>query len=254
MAPDRSPTDFCRWPGGWTLTGKGPSYLLFKSPEMEVTHLANGLHRNLRKALKGYEVINAKGELVPLVEQLLLASADTVYDADSRPNARDRKWAAFVVVREIEKLIHLFPDRATFEAQLSRLGTSLRAAGEIAKYHSPPGVPESEGPPGSFFAIDVYGQRLLIMKLPPFVLRCESESLFAECAQELWRQEQESWSGQLTSLYRIPSRRDLREHLNVVEARITQLARAEGLGWLPTAAQAVRAGYQEPRSLRRGFR
>jgi hypothetical protein len=43
-----------RWPGGWTLVGDGPSYLLFDVHKKEVTHLASGLHRALRQDLKGY--------------------------------------------------------------------------------------------------------------------------------------------------------------------------------------------------------
>ena len=251
MARSESEIAISRWPGGWCLVGDGPSYLLFGHSQMEVTHLASGLHRNLRKALKGYQVISSDGELEPLVTQLLLASADAIIDADSRANTKERKWAAFVILREIERLLRLFPERDTFEKELGRFGTLLRAAGQIAKYHSPPGVPESESPPGSFFAGDVYGQRLLISSNPSFVFRCEPDSPFAKCAQELWREEEDSWGGHLTSLYRIPSRKDIREHLIVDEARITDLCQTQGFDWLPTAPQAVRAGYQELRSHRR---
>jgi hypothetical protein len=217
------------WPGGWCLVGDGPSYLLFRNPQMEVTHLSSGLHRELREALRNYHVISSNKELAPLVQMLLLASADAIYDADPRADAASRKWAAFVIVREIERLLRLFPERATFKKELGRFSTCLRAAGQIAMFRSPPGVPGSAGPPGSFFAGDRYGQRLLIMSNPSFVFRCEPKSPFAECARKLWRPEQGE--------YRVPTRKELRMHLSTDDSTITKLCKAAGFDWLPRATR-----------------
>src|ERR1700756_3609843 len=148
-AGQREPVQIRFLPGGSLLVGNGPSYLLFRNPQKEVTHLSSGLHRELRGALKGYKVIDQDNELLPLVQALVLASADAIYDLDSRVNAANRKGATYMVVREIERLIRQFPNRTTFEAELRRLCTCMRAAGSIAMYHSAPGVPESGSPPGS---------------------------------------------------------------------------------------------------------
>jgi hypothetical protein len=227
-------------PGGWCLAGNGPSYLLF-CPNKEVIHLAGGLHRALRRDLKGYSAIDQDDELLPLVRALALASADAIYDADPRSNAANRKRAAHVVVREIERLIRQFPKRATFEAELRRLCTSLRAAGQYQMYHTAPGVPESRNPPGSFFARDRYGQRLLVVSDPWVVFRCEPHSPVAKCAQELWRQEQARWGDQRTVLYRVPVRKEVRVHMDANEPTVTKLCRAEGFDWLPRAPSGRRA-------------
>lgn len=224
------------WARGWWLVGNGPSYLLFRNPEKDVVHLSSGMHRELREALKGYRAIRA-GELAPLVEALFWASADAIYDADSRTNAPRRKRAAYTVVRQIEALIRQFPKRATFEEELRRLATSLRAAGQYGMYHAAPGAPESQSLPGAFFAHDLHGQRLLVVSNPAFVYRCEPDSVIAGCTQELWRQEQTRWGDQRTVLYRVPTRKELRLCLGSDEPAITKLARAEGFDWLPRATR-----------------
>jgi hypothetical protein len=215
------------WPGGWRLVGNGPSYLLFRHSKMEVTHLASGLHRELHQSLARYRAIRG-GELEPLADALILASAEAIYDADERANAPGRKQAAFVVMREIERLIRLFPERDTFEKELRRLCSSLRAAGHYAMYHTAPGAPESESPPGSFFARDRYGQRLLFTSNPQAVYRCEPDSPFAKCAQELWRKEQAR--SQRVVPYRVPTRKELREHLGTAEPAITICAGKKAFG------------------------
>jgi hypothetical protein len=224
------------WARSWWLIGDGPSYLLFRNLGKEVTHLSGGMHRELRQSLKGYRAIR-DGELAPLVGALSLASAEAIYDVDSRANASQRKWAAFAVVREIERVLRLFPKRTTFEKELRRLATSLRAAGQYAMYHAAPGVPESESPPGSFFARDIYGQRWLVTSNPRAVYRCESDSPVAECAQSLWRHEQARWGSHHTVLYRVPTRKELRLHLSMDEPAITKLCQAKGFVWLPRATR-----------------
>jgi hypothetical protein len=217
---------------GWWLVGNGPSYLLFRNPEKEVMHLATGLFRELREAFRGYSAIQ-DGKLAPLVWALFLASADAIYDVDGRTNASERKWAAYIVVREITELIRAFPEREIFEQRLRRLATSLRAAGQYEMYHGGFGVPEGTSPPGSFFAHDLLGQRLLVTS--SCIYRCEPDSKIAHCAQELWRREQARWGDQRTVLYQVPTRKDLREYLCSDESAVTKLCLAQGCNWLPRA-------------------
>jgi hypothetical protein len=214
------------WPGGWCLVGNGPSYLLFRNPEKEVTHLSSGMHRELREALKGYCAIQ-DDKLAPLVRALFLASADAIYDVEGRTNASERKWAAYMVVREITELIREFPQREIFARRLRRLATCLRAAGQYEMYHGAPGVPEGTYPPGSFFAHDLFGQRLLVTS--SCVYKCEPDSRIARCAQELWRRDGR------TVPYRVPTRKELREYLCSDEPAVTKLCRAQGCNWLPKA-------------------
>jgi hypothetical protein len=226
-----------RWAGGWYLVGNGPSYLLF-CPNKEVMHLASGLHRALRRDLQGYSAIGAGGELVPLAWALALASSCAIYDIEPNLDAAKRKWAAYVVVREIEELIRQFQqNRKIFDDRLRRLATLIKAAGTLEMYHGPPeapGAPSVPSPPGSFFARARYGQRLLIMSNPHFVFRCEPDSPIAQCAQKVWRKEQAQW-GDRTVLYCVPTRHDLRDYLDKDEATVTKACRAEGCDWLPRA-------------------
>ena len=223
------------WTRGWWLVGNGPSYLLFRGPEKEVIHLSTGINRELREALRGYSAIQEEGELVPLVRALFLASADAIYDVDSRTNASERKAAAYMVLRELTELIGEFPQRESFDRRLRRLATCLRAAGKYQMYHGPPGVPEGASPPGSFFAHDLFGQRLLVT--PQRDYRCEPDSQIAHCTQKLWRSEQAALADRATSLYRVPTRKQLREYLCLDEPAITKLCRREGCEWLPSSTK-----------------
>jgi hypothetical protein len=238
----REPVKICWWIGGWCLVGNGPSYLLFCPNTKEVIHLASGLHRQLRGSLKGYSAIGSDGELLPLVRALALSSSDAIYDVDPRPDAAQRKWATYVVVREIEALIRQFRsrrcEREIFERGLHRLTTLIKAAGQYQTYHAAPGVPELKGPPGSFFAHDTNRERFWVVSNPRVVYRCVPDSPIAGCAQSLWRQEQARWGDQCTVLYRVPIRKELRVHLCVDEPAITKLARAEGFDWLPRATRS----------------
>jgi hypothetical protein len=198
------------WRGGWCLVGNGPSYLLFHHPQMEVIHLSSGLDRELYQSLQRSHAIR-DGKLTPLVEALYLVST-----FPSPSPSHD--WAHLVISREIERLLSLFPEHDTFEKELRRLGSSLRAAGQYAMYHTAPGVPESENPPGAFFARDRYGQRLLVISNPRAVYRCEADSDVAGCAQELWRKDQAA--NQRVVPYRVPTRKELREYLGRDEPAI----------------------------------
>jgi hypothetical protein len=232
MAP-REPVQILRWARGWYLVGNGPSYLLF-CPNKEVLHLSSGLHRQLRRDLKGYTVIGKDGKLEPLVWALTQISADVIHDADPRPDAATRMWANTLVLHEIEMLIHQFPPSCSkiFEGSLRRLATLIRAARILQLYHGPPdapGAPSQKSPPGSFFTGDQSGQRLLVMSNPHFVFRCEPNSPIAQCAQKLWRREG------ATVLYRVPTRRELREFLCLDDPAVTKLCHKEGFDWLPRA-------------------
>jgi hypothetical protein len=206
-----------RWADGWPLVGNGPSYLLF-TPNKEVMHLTSGLTRVLRRDLLGYQAIDlrqARDELAPLAQALVLASAQAVYDRDTHMNSLMRKAAVFTVIQEIEQLIRLFPQPQIFEGRLHRLTTLIRAAGILAMHDAP-------GAPGE-------------------VLRCEPNSRIARCAQALWL------GGDPTKPYRVPTRAELGQHLCLDKPALSKLVRAEGFDWLPRA----RAG-RPPMSARAG--
>jgi hypothetical protein len=82
-----------------------------------------------------------------------------------------------------------------------------------------------------FWTRDIYGNQMVIYGDKPLVFSCVTNSRIASCALKLWRQEP-------TSLYRIPTRKELRENLCLDEPAITKLCRAEGFDWLPRAAAA----------------
>jgi len=234
MGTRSEPVQVSRWPGGWCLVGNGPSYLLFCPKNKEVTHLASGLHRALRQDLQGYDAIGAGGELEPLVWAFASASANAIYDIDPSLDAVKRKWAAYVVVREIQEIIRLFPQNPKiFVGRLRRVATLIKAAATLAMYHGPPEAPGASSlpsPPGSFFARDQYGQQILVIcGTQSFVFRCEPDSAIARCAQELWLEKDP------TKPYRVPTRRELRKHLCCDEATVTKKCRAEGFPWLPRA-------------------
>jgi hypothetical protein len=47
-----------------------------------------------------------------------------------------------------------------------------------------------------------------------------------------------SFGGRVISLYRVPTRKELREYLCLDEPAVTKLCRAQGFEWLPRAAGA----------------
>jgi hypothetical protein len=201
---------------GWSLVGNGPSYLLFGVSTKEVMHLAGGLHRELRDALKGYEAIR-DGKLVPLVRAMTLFSP----------------MAELLILDEIRQLIFRCSREEIFEGRLRRFATLIRAARRFQMYQGPPGLPEGNAPRGSFFAHTQFGQHMLYSNSQNEPFRCKANSKIAQCAQALWRREQSHWDGQATVLYRTPTRKELREYLDSDEATVTKLCRAEGFDWLP---------------------
>jgi hypothetical protein len=218
---------------GWSLVGDGPGYLLF-CPNKEVIHLSCGLDRALRRDLQGRAAFDKCGELEPLVQAFALASPGAIYGIDSSPDAVKRKRAAYVVMREIEQIICLFPHKPKiFTGRLRRLNTLIKAAAILAMYYGPPeapGVSSLPRPPGSFVSRDPGGRQILVINgTQPFVFRYKPDSSIARCAQTLWREKDP------TKPYRVPTRKDLREHLCCDEATVTKLARAEGFTWLPRA-------------------
>jgi hypothetical protein len=215
---------------GWSLVGEGPSYLLFRAPEKEVTHLSTGLFRELREALKGYSAIE-NGELVPLVRALSLMSPVAIYDIDERTDTPRCKAASYTVLLEWQQLLCPFSQDQVFEERLRRFNSSIRAARRVQMYHGPPEAPgasSAPSPPGSFFARDSKGQQILVISgTPSFVFRCKPDSSIARCAQELWLDP--------TKPYRVPTRCELGAHLCLDQSAVTKLCRAEGFGWLGRA-------------------
>jgi hypothetical protein len=176
-----------------------------------------------------------------MVWMLTLASAEAIYDADPRPNAAKRKWAAYIVIRAIEELIYQDSfDERLFTGHLRRLCTLIRAARQLETHHGPPGVPQNvAAPPGSFFAC-AGGKRFLFT--PSARFKVEPSSQIAQCARELWWKEQARLVDPATVLYRIPTRKELRRHLGLAdEASITKLCRREGFDWLPAARSIDRS-------------
>ena len=146
MCPHPEPWHVERWPGGWSLVGNGPSYLLFHAQEKEVTHLSTGLFRELRKALKGYPAIE-NGALTPLVRALGLASATAIYDLQCEDTFR-RKAACFVILQALRELLCPFSQDQVFEGRLREFVSSLRAARQVEMYRSlPPEAPSASSAP-----------------------------------------------------------------------------------------------------------
>ena len=200
----QEPVQVSCWAGDWPLVGNGPSYLLF-TPNKEVLHLTSGLDRALRRDLQGYQAIDLRkrDELAPLAQALVLASAQAVYDLDTRMDSLIRKAAVFTVIQEIEQLIRLFPQPKIFEGRLHRLTTLIRAARILAMHDAP-------GAPGE-------------------TLRWEPDSAIARCAQELWLEKDP------TEPYRVLTRAELGEYLCLDKPAIAKMCRAEGVDWLPRA-------------------
>jgi hypothetical protein len=217
---------------GWLLVGEGPSYLLFRAPEKEVTHLCTGLFRELREALKGYSAIE-NGELMPLVQALSLMSPAAIYDIDERTDTPRCKAASYTVLLEMQQVLCPFSQDHVFEERRRRFNSLIRAARRVQMYHGPPEAPGASfapSPPGSFFARDFKGQILVICGTPSFVLRCKPASQIARCAQKLWRSEKDP-----TKPCRVPTRSELQEYLCSDKAAVKKLCRAEGCDWLPRA-------------------
>jgi hypothetical protein len=76
-------------------------------------------------------------------------------------------------------------------------------------------------------------------------LTCVTDSQIADCALALWNAEKKSFGGGATSLYRVPTRKELREHLCLDDPAVTKHCRAQGFEWLPRAARAPTSKIQD---------
>jgi hypothetical protein len=246
MSASAPPVTIRLWARSWWLVGSGPSYLLFRAEEGRVMHLTKQLPRNLREALKGYQAVK-NGRLLPQVYALNLISL-----LHSPLKDQDRltyKEADFTVLSTIEHLIYQSPDEKNFEKGLARFASNIRAARRFV-------VAENEfagGPKYTWafdmarstgWLIDACGREIMITYYTDparatteakYRFRCVVDSPITRATQTVWNRERQSLGDQASCLYRIPTRKELREELLLDEPGVTKLCRAEGFGWLPRA-------------------
>ena len=155
--------------------------------------------------------------------------------------------AHFAVSEEIERLIYQLPEEKIFKGQLSRSTSLIKAARRFQLFqverHGPEFVLTTDEERSIFWLSDSHGNEVLISDCADRpdslgVFRCVTHSVIARCALELWAQEQASLGGCATSLYRVPTRKELRECLCLDEPAVTKLCRREGFDWLPCARLA----------------
>jgi hypothetical protein len=242
MSARSEPVQICLWAKSWWLVGNGPSYLLFRAEEGRVMHLTTSIPRKLRHALKGFSAIQ-KGKLEPLVRALTRINTAVLVqlelnDGPYTEDAIRAKVASFTVLKEIECLVCKLPDEKIFKGQLARFASQLRAARRFIMEHEREYQVLMDEERSKFWFSDCHGRESLISDCfdspgPKRVFRCEPDSLFARCAQELWHKEGARLRDRATVLYRVPTRKELREYLCSDEPTITKLCRAEGFDWLP---------------------
>jgi hypothetical protein len=221
----------------WWLVGDGPSYLLFLAERNLVMYLTRRIPHTLCKALKGYQVIT-DGKLDLFVRHLL--SINTTKEHVNRC-----KEAGNAVLRDIERLIFQTPEDKIFKGQLARFESQIKAARRFIMEHGVSEfqiVPDMERP--GWWFLDRHGRELLLVYengANPLFFRRADDSRIASCAQALWAQEKAERGAQATTLYRVPTRKELREYLGRDEPAVTKLCKAEGFDWLPRAVlgQAV---------------
>jgi hypothetical protein len=158
-------------------------------------------------------------------------------------NSAEGEEAKNAVARGIERLIFQMPDEKIFEGNLARFGTMIRAARRFQmEHHGPEFVISMDEERCKFWFSDAHGHELLIVDCTDghnqHSLSCVTHSRIADCALALWNAEEESFGGGATSLYRVPTRKELREYLCLNEPAVTKLCRAQGFEWLPRAGRA----------------
>jgi hypothetical protein len=160
------------------------------------------------------------------------------------------KEADFTVLSTIEHLIYQSPDEKNFEKGLARFASNIRAARRFV-------VAENEfagGPKYTWafdmarstgWLIDACGREIMITYYTDparatteakYRFRCVVDSPITRATQTVWDREQQSWGDRASCLYRVPTRKELREELLLDEPAVTKLCRAEGFGWLPRAS------------------
>jgi hypothetical protein len=247
MSASASPVTIRLWARSWWLVGSGPSYLLFRTQERRVMHLTTTAHlpRNLREALKGYQVVKS-GALAPFVQALILVNTRLLCSPHQSDDGIRCARHSLRVLSAIERLVNKYSNEKRFEEALARLMSYIRAARRLTQA-------QIEFAGGDQFAISIDQERsklwlsdshereVLIADCadidgPQYSFRCVPNSPIARAAQALWDREQQSWGDRASCLYRVPTRKELREELLLDEPAVTKLCRAEGFGWLPRAS------------------
>jgi hypothetical protein len=242
----RSPVRIRLWARSWWLVGNGPSYLLFRAQERRVMHLTEQLPRNLREALKGYQAVK-NGTLVPLVRALSLINTNALTSSKQTESSIRCKKAGVEILATLEYLIYnSFPSEKSFEEALARFTSCVRATRRLTEVeHEFAGGPEFpisiDKERSKYWISDSYGRELLIgddttIAGSQCTFRCVTHSRIARTTQTLWDREQQNFGSTATCLYRVPTRKELREELLLDEPAVTKLCRAEGFDWLPKAS------------------
>lgn len=247
MSASAPPVTIRLWARSWWLVGSGPSYLLFRTQEGRVMHLTTMTHlpRNLREALRGYQVVK-RGTLAPFVRALILVSTRLLCSPRQSDDGIRCARHCLRVLSTIERLVNKCSNEKIFEEALARLVSNIRAARRVTQA-------EIRFAGGDEFAIpidkersklwlsDSYDREVLIgdcadIDGPQYSFRCVPDSPIAQATQALWDREQQSWGDRASCLYCVPTRKELREELQLDEPAVTKLCRAEGFGWLPRAS------------------
>jgi hypothetical protein len=242
-----------RWARSWYLVGNGPAYLLFRSEDQRVLHLTSDLEllpRNFREALKGFRAIE-KGKLTPLVQALCLINTASFYSPLRANEGPDEDFyrcaqASMDILKEIEHLVGQVPDEDSFKVRLARFTSLIKAArrfvlSQIEHYGTSQFEVSWDDERRKSCLLDCHGDEVLISDYwdlpgPKRVFRCVPRSPIASCVLDLWTFEQTERGGnRFTSLYYIPTRKELRRAFCTDEPAITKMCRAEGFGWLPRA-------------------
>ena len=212
-----------------------------------VLHLTTELPRNTCEALKGFRVIE-NGKVNPLVNALARIDTALLVSARSSVYGLRSRRASFKVLREIERLVYQSPNELIFKAQLARFTSFIKAVRRLQMF-------EIEHYGGSQFELSFdsahsidsaqsisslsnsHGEEVLLSGAG-HAFASVPRSRIARCALEFWTREQNSSGGRFTSLFYVPTRKELRENFALDEPAITKLCRSEGFGWLPSASRA----------------
>ena len=180
-------------------------------------HLTKTTHvpRNLREALRGYQVVK-RGTLAPFVRALILVNTRLLCSPRQSDDGIRCARHSLRVLSAIERLVNKCSNQKIFEEALARLISNIRAARRLTQA-------EIEFAGGDEFAIsidkersklwlsDSLGREVLIgdyadIDCPQYSFRCVPNSPIAQATQALWDRERQSWSDRASCLYRVPPR------------------------------------------------
>jgi hypothetical protein len=246
MSASVPPVTIRLWARSWWLVGNGPSYLLFRTQEKRVMHLTRTTHlpRNLREALKGYQVVK-RGALAPFVQALILINTRLLCSPAQGDDGIRCARHSVRVLSTIERLVNKYSTEENFEEALSRLTSNIRAArrltqAEIAFAGGDQFAVSIDKERSKLWLSDSHDREVLVGDCADIdgsqdSFRCVPNSPIARATQALWDREQQNLGDRASCLYRVPTRKELREELLLDEPAVTKLCRAEGFGWLPRA-------------------